>query len=172
MSKILFAELERTHVLKFVGDIRVNVAPTISAFLERVGNEDEEAIVIDLKACTCIDSTCLGVLAKIALASAEILGTQPTLVSTNPDITRVIDSMGFEQIFLIVRDDTPTCSECIELPTRVMNEEQLKEQVLDAHRTLMKLNKDNEASFRDLVAALEAEDDTSNASNPRVSAKG
>ena len=45
MSKILFAQHERKHVLKFVGDIRVNVAPTITAYLEKVGDDEIEAIV-------------------------------------------------------------------------------------------------------------------------------
>jgi anti-anti-sigma factor len=157
MSQILFAEHEQKHVLKFVGDIRVNVAPTMSAYLQKIGSTNESSIVIDLKGTTCMDSTCLGMLAKIALASQEKLGTQPTLVSTNPDVTRIIDSMGLDQLFLIIRDDAHTCDEAIELPTRVMNEEQLKEQVLDAHKTLMELSKHNEDCFRDLVAALESE---------------
>ena len=157
MSKILFADHEQKHVLKFVGDIRVNVAPTISAYLQSFGSGSPGSIVIDLKDTSCMDSTCLGLLAKIALASQDKLGTQPTLVTTNPDVTRVIDSMGFDQLFLIIRDDAPTCSDAIELPTRVMNEEQLKEQVLDAHKTLMKLSKHNQECFKDLVTALEAE---------------
>lgn len=169
MSKILFAQHERKHVLKFVGDIRVNVAPTITAYLEKVGDDEIEAIVIDLKSTTCMDSTCLGLLAKIALASKQKLGTEPTLVTTNPDVTRVIDSMGFDQLFLLIREDAHTCDEAIELPTRVMNEEQLKKQVLDAHKTLMKLNQHNEECFRDLVNALEAEQIED--ANPRVSAQ-
>lgn len=172
MSKILFAEHDGKHVLKFQGDIRVNVAPTISAYLDNVGLNREEAIVLDLKETTCIDSTCLGLLAKIAIASMTAMGTQPTLVTANPDITRIIDSMGFDQIFLIVRDDTPTCDEAVELPTRVMNEEQLKAQVLDAHKTLMKLNKHNEECFRDLVAALEAEELSETVAGAPRAAKG
>lgn len=157
MSQILFAEHEGKHVLKFVGDIRVNLAPTISAYVPKIGMGEESSIVIDLKQTTCMDSTCLGVLAKIALAAKEQLGTLPTLVTTNPDVTRIVDSMGFEQLFYIIRDDTHTCDDAVELPTRVMNEAQLADQVLDAHRTLMKLSKHNEECFRDLVSALEGE---------------
>ncbi len=157
MSKILFAQHQRKHILKFVGDIRVNVAPTITAYLERVGSQDETDIVLDLKSTTCMDSTCLGLLAKIAIASKQHLGSIPTLVTTNPDVTRVIDSMGFEQLFCLVREDAHTCDEAHELPTRVMNEDQLTEQVVEAHKTLMSLSKHNEDCFRDLVLALEAE---------------
>jgi anti-anti-sigma factor len=157
MSKILFAEHESTHVLKFVGDIRFNLAPTLTGFVQQIGQQSEKAIVLDLTETTCIDSTSLGMLAKISLASQSILNVQPTLVTTNPDITRVVRSMGFEQIFIIIDDIVHTCDGALELPTHVMNEELLREQILDAHRTLIDLNEHNEACFCDLVDALEAE---------------
>jgi anti-anti-sigma factor len=157
MSKILFAEHDGNHVLKFVGDIRLNLAPTLNGFLQQIGKRKENAVVIDLTETTCIDSTSLGVLAKIALESKSVLGVQPTLVTPNPDITRVVQSMGFDQIFIIIDHVMHSCDEALELPTHVMSEELLREQVLDAHRALMKLNKHNEACFCDLVEALELE---------------
>jgi len=157
MSKILFAEHDGNHVLKFAGDIRFNLAPTLGDFVQQIGSRGEKAIVLDLTETTCMDSTSLGLLAKIALASQAVLHVQPTLVTTNPDITRIIRSMGFEQIFIIIDDVTYACDGALELPTHVMSEELLREQVLDAHRTLMDLNAHNEACFCDLVEALEAE---------------
>ncbi len=157
MSKILFAAHEDNHVLKFVGDIRVNLCPTLNGFLQQIGSRGEKAIVVDLTETTCMDSTTLGFLAKISLASQDTLGAQPTLVTPNPDVTRVIRSMGFEQIFVIIDHAIHTCDDALEMPTHVMAEETLREQVLDAHRTLMKMNDHNFACFRDLVEALEAE---------------
>ena len=92
------------------------------------------------------------------------------MVTTNPDVTRIIDSMGFEQLFYLIRDDAHTCDEAFELPTRVMNETQLTEQVVDAHKTLMKLNKHNEECFSDLVSALEAEQAGESVSQKKISA--
>jgi hypothetical protein len=37
MGKILFAEKEGVFVLKFVGDVRVTLGPTISTFLDNIG---------------------------------------------------------------------------------------------------------------------------------------
>ena len=157
MSKILFAEHDGSHVLKFAGDIRLNLAPTLNGFLQQIGKNGEKAVVLDLTETTCMDSTSLGLLAKIAIASKAILDVQPTLVTTNPDVTRIVRSMGFDQIFVIIDHDMHTCDEVFELPTHVMSEELLREQVLDAHRTLMNLNKHNEDCFCDLVDALESE---------------
>ncbi len=168
MSKILFAEHDGNHVLKFVGDIRVNLAPTLNGFLQKIGDRKEKAIVLDLSETTCMDSTSLGLLAKISLASQSILNCQPTMVTPNPDITRVVRSMGFEQIFLIIDHSMHTCDDALELPTHVMSEELLREQVLDAHRTLISLSKHNEECFSDLVQALEAEQKPMNSNKVRV----
>ncbi len=158
MSKILFAEQNGVHVLKFVGDVRVALGPTIHGFLDRIGqSKNQKSIVIDLNETTNIDSTSLGLLAKIALKSSQYLGAKPTLVTPNEDITRVILSMGFEQIFVIIDKEMNTCDEALELPTSVVSEAALREQVLEAHKTLMSLNECNEACFCTLVEALEAE---------------
>lgn len=161
MSKILFAEHDGSHVLKFTGDIRFNLAPTLTGFVQQIGSRSEKSIVLDLTETTCMDSTSFGLLAKISLASQSILNVQPTLVTTNPDITRVVRSMGFDQIFVIIDQVMHTCDGALELPTHVMSEELLREQILDAHRTLMDLNEHNEACFCDLVDALEAEGEPS-----------
>ena len=65
--------------------------------------------------------------------------------------------MGFERVFLIVEDTDLYCEQMGELPTSVVSESELREQVLEAHRVLMGLNKSNELQFKDLVEALEKE---------------
>ncbi len=158
MGTILFAQLDNVQVLKFVGDVRVTLGPTISRYLESIGQDTSlKSIVIDLTEAVGIDSTSLGLLAKISLRSQEFLKVLPTIVSTNADVTRILHSMGFERVFLIV-EDTDLCRDQMgELPTSVVSESELREQVLEAHRVLMSLNKSNEMKFRDLVEALELE---------------
>ncbi|MDA0979240.1 MAG: hypothetical protein O3B72_11820, partial [Proteobacteria bacterium] len=45
----------------------------------------------------------------------------------------------------------------LELPSEIASEKTLREQVLEAHRTLMELSHDNHDMFKDLVNALEQE---------------
>jgi len=158
MGTILFAQVDSVQVLKFVGDVRVTLGPTISKYLESIGQDSRlKSIVIDLTETTCIDSTSLGLLAKISLRSQDALKVLPTIVSTNDDVTRILTSMGFERVFLIVGDTDICCEQMGELPESSATEAELRDQVLEAHRILMKLSKDNELKFRDLVAALELE---------------
>ena len=87
MGKILLAHQDGVKVLKFVGDVRLTLGPAISAFVKQIGSNPElRAVVIDLTEAESIDSTALGLLAKISLRSQESLGALPTIVSSNDDI--------------------------------------------------------------------------------------
>lgn len=158
MSKILFADQDGVQVLKFVGDVRVCLGPTIATFLASIDkHRGVSAIIIDLRETTGIDSTSLGLLAKISLRSQDQFNTFPTIVSTNEDITRILLSMGFDKIFVVDNDTQHGCEQLGELPAKIVPDNVLREQVLDAHKTLMALNENNLLAFKDLVAALEQE---------------
>jgi len=174
MSKILVAKQDGVQVLKFVGDVRVMLGPTISLFLERIGSDESiSSIIIDLIETTSIDSTSLGLLAKISLKSQAKFGAKPILVSTNNDVNRILGGMGFDQVFVLV-DQMPTeCNEMGELATQIASESVMRQQVLEAHKTLMSLNTKNYACFCSLVDALEKEQREQTATNlnkPRLSA--
>ena len=113
------------------------------------------AIVIDLTETNSIDSTTLGLLAKLSILSRQKIGLLPTVVTTHDDITRLLQSMGFDQVFNIVESPLP-CSECLaDLPSQDQSEGVVKAKVLEAHQILMSLNESNREAFHDLVSALE-----------------
>ena len=168
MSKILFADQDGVQVLQFFGDVRVCLGPTISTYLASIDkHRGVRAIVIDHRETTGIDSTSLGLLAKISLRSQDQFKTLPTIVSTNADINRILLSMGFDQIFLIDQEAQYDCDQFGELPPKIVSEAVLREQVLEAHKTLMGLNENNLIAFQDLVAALEQEQGQACAAQPR-----
>ncbi|MBV1879163.1 MAG: STAS domain-containing protein [Pseudomonadales bacterium] len=158
MGKVFFAERNNVHVLKFVGDVRVVLSPTITRFLNNIKTiAGLKSIVIDLTETTGIDSTTLGLLAKISLQSQDTLGAKPTLISTNENITRILASMGFEQVFVIVNQLIGEYELLAELPARLVTDAELREQVLEAHKILMSLNDKNHDCFYELVNELEKE---------------
>lgn len=155
-GRIQFAEMDGTFVLKFIGEIRLTLCSALDATIEKIfSSRNFSSIVIDLTESRSIDSTTLGLLAKLSILSRQKVGMLPTLVTTHPDITRLLQSMGFDQVFNIV--DTPLpCPECLaDLPSQDQSEEVVKAKVLEAHRILMSLNESNREAFHDLVTALE-----------------
>lgn len=156
-GKIQFAESEGTFILKFIGDVRLTLCAALDAYIEKIFSVlTFNAIIIDLTETDGIDSTSLGLLAKLSILSREKVGFLPTLVSTQDDMNRLLQSMGFDQVFNIVSQVTPTETELEDLPGQELSEELVKEKVLEAHRILMDLNEHNREAFRDLVSTLES----------------
>lgn len=155
-GKIQFAEYNETFVLKCAGDVRLTFCSALNETIEKILKTNSfKSIVIDLTEVISIDSTTLGLLAKLSILSKRKFGMLPTLASTNPDVSRVLDSMGFNQVFNLVHTPAP-CPECLDdLPEQDQSEAVVKERVLEAHQILMSLNESNRDAFRDLVSALE-----------------
>ena len=159
MGKILFAEQDGVHVLKFIGEVRLTLGPTISTFLEKLESCDHfQSMIIDLSETETIDSTALGLIAKIGICTREYFDSRASIVSPREDITRILNSMAMEQVCVVTSDDVVAeASGLQELPTEITSEEVLRDQVLDAHKTLMALADQNFDKFQDLVEALENE---------------
>lgn len=155
-GKIQFAEMGGTFILKFIGEVRLTLCSALDSTIEKIFTAlNFTAIVIDLTETRSIDSTTLGLLAKLSILSRQKVGLLPTLVTTNADIGRLLQSMGFDQVFNIVSSPV-LCADCLtDLPSQDQSEEVVRSKVLEAHRILMSLNESNREAFRDLVSALE-----------------
>ena len=157
-GKIRFAEGEGTFILKFMGDVRLTLCTTLDEFLDEMFSKPAITdIVIDLAETEGIDSTSLGLLAKLARQARQRYQLTPTIISTNNDITRVLESMGFDQVFRIEREIDACPYDYADLPYRECCEQSARSKVLDAHRVLMNLSDSNRQMFGPLVQSLETE---------------
>ncbi len=155
-GKIQFAEWQGSFVLKLVGEIRLTLCSALDATIEKVFSARTfSSIIIDLTETRSIDSTTLGLLTKLSILSRQKTGLLPTLVTTCPDITRLLESMGFDQVFNIVREVLPSFEQLADLPEQDQSEEVVRAKVIEAHQILMSLNDSNREAFRDLLSALE-----------------
>lgn len=158
-GRILYAVHNGTYVIKFVGDVRVPLCASLEGFLDRMFcDPDLCAVLIDLTETEAIDSTALGLIAKIAVVLRQRLDKRPVILSTNPDVNRILGSMGFDRVFLILEKAPAPEGALDELPFSEPSQQELTRHVIEAHRVLMSLNEKNKATFRDLVAALECEE--------------
>ena len=156
-GRILVANGDGTCLLKLVGDVRLSLGAAFDEYVERLfANSKLRSVLVDLSATDGIDSTSLGVLARLAVRTRERLGCIPTLVSTRQDITRILTTMGFDDIFHIVKEPLEDERQLGELPSSDLSLEEMRRRVLTAHRNLMAMNDDNRERFQDLVATLES----------------
>ena len=157
--KVLQAESSGGYVLKLVGEVRLNSCSSIDASIDAITQDPSFAtLVVDLSETALIDSTTLGLLAKLAVKARAKSHFMPSIISTNPDITRILRTMGFETVFIILNEPVDTHAALVELSQKELDEEALRTKVLCAHRVLMELNEHNREQFKDLVRTLEMED--------------
>ena len=152
-----YAKQGTTYLIKLVGNIRYTMGCALGDFLDELFTRaDHDGIVMDLTESQSIDSTSLGLLAKIANFSRSRFGRKTTLFSTNPDVNQVLDTMGFGEIFDI-RDSGETISETLrQLAITEPSKDELTRIVFESHRTLSDLNAHNQEAFKGVVANLRA----------------
>lgn len=159
-GKILIAFQEDVCVLKLVGDIRVTLCSSIDKTIENIlcAEHQYRDVLINVMEAEAIDSTSLGLLAKLALYIKKRFGFKPTIVSTNPSITKLLNGVGFSQIFNILTclDGSAMKVSCQEFNMGdSFTEEEMRKKVIEAHKILMALNTENQNTFRELVSNLE-----------------
>ena len=155
-TRVLYAVHQGTYVLKLVGDIRVTCCTTLDEFIESVFKDPNlNAMVIDLSETTIIDSTALGLIAKVAVYFRKSFEIKPVIISTNPDITRILDSMGFEAVFNIIHEAPVIDTTLSDVPNIRCSEACATQKVLEAHQVLMSMNEANAETFKDVVATLQ-----------------
>ncbi len=155
-GKLLSAKTDHAYLLKLMGDVRLTLCCTLDKLLENIFvDQSTTSIVIDLSEADNLDSTTLGLLAKIAIKASVMGLAQPSIISPNPDITLLLESMGFRDYFVITPQPLTRQEELKEVPQLAGSEAHVRAQVLDAHRTLMAMNESNRQAFKSVVQALE-----------------
>ena len=158
-GRVFHAAAGDSHVLRYVGRADYVMAPAI----ERLGEGLFEGnglsnLVFDLREATMLDSTNLGLLARLA-SRVDQAGGRAAIVSTNDDVTDVLRSMGLAAMFQISSDDpllhqVGPGDEIVLEPT---GQRELMRTMLEAHRVLASIDENDSAGFRAVVEGLESE---------------
>ncbi|MBC8094216.1 MAG: STAS domain-containing protein [Akkermansiaceae bacterium] len=116
--------------------------------------------VLDLSECTLMDSTFLGVLAGFGLKVNAPQPNEPKrtieLYNPNARIADLLENLGVLHLFKVEMGEV-----CLPEPTAPMDHaaaipsrEEVTQNCLEAHRTLMNIHPDNVARFKDVAAFL------------------
>lgn len=157
-GKIEVANKKGTYVIKLSGDVRLNLCSALESYLDKMFLKDDfKTVIVDLTDAEGIDSTTLGLLAKISIVSQEQYKLIPKIVSPREDIMRLLWSMGFDEVFQIVDEMPAEILGFNELSSKQVNEEEMREKVIEAHEVLISLNDDNKQAFQELVNCLQSD---------------
>jgi anti-anti-sigma factor len=155
--------VDDTIVLKLTGPIRFVAAQALRHFVDDLQSADpDDGVLIDVRGVDAIDSTGMGVLARIGRTSLERRGRRAIIVCPENDVATTLRSAAFDEVFVMLDacpydDDALTLAE-VPLARPVSSPElDLGRIVLDAHKELVSVSERNVAVYRDVIAALEAE---------------
>ncbi|WP_323846770.1 STAS domain-containing protein [Microbulbifer magnicolonia] len=157
-GQIMVGAHQGIYVIKLVGDVRLNLCTSFDNFIDNMfAHDDFTDVVFDLHSAEGVDSTTLGLMAKIAIRALERGCQKPLALSADDGMRHLLDAMGFDALIEVSDEERDYGAETKPLQCKTPDEYSAREKVLEAHRVLMSMNEQNAETFRDLVHTLELE---------------
>jgi anti-anti-sigma factor len=157
-GQIYYADTGDRAFLKLVGVIRYPLSQRLSTAVGRLfAHAKVRGVVVDLQEAEFIDSTCMGLLARVATRCLELACERPVIVSIQPELNRLLRSMGFDQVFALVENPKAPTAGLISAAHLANVTTRLDPRlILDAHRALCEINEKNRHLFQNVIEQLES----------------
>ena len=157
-GQYLYTKYNNIYFIKFIGNIIYPISNDLNKFLDCIFmHKDFENIVVDLTQTEQIDSTNIGLLAKIAKFMFDNFNKKTTLISTNENITQLLVNMGLNKIFIIIDKPFDLDANLKTIPHIKKTDKQMARTMIEAHSNLIKLNQKNRKLFENVVECLKRE---------------
>lgn len=154
-GRIRYAEHDGRYTIQMLGQVRYTMSQGLDRLIERIATDpDVRSIAVDLTEADYLDSTNLGLLARIATLSMERFKHPAPLFSCKKEINEVLNCMGFDQVFHITGKHEVFGETPYDITEEATSASAL---LLKAHRNLCHMNAHNAAVFHDIVELLESE---------------
>jgi len=157
--RFLYNKLDGNIFIKLIGDIKYSYSNQFNSFIDSIFEKNSsEDVIIDLTETNYIDSTNLGLLAKIARFQKKLNDKKVTIISDHQNITDILESMGFDMVFILIKSDDigrVDYKDIASIPNE--GDRETAKLMLDAHKELAELNEKNSNTFKDVVTYLQNE---------------
>jgi len=158
LGRILVSQETGSYVIRLEGDVRVVLSATLNDYMNTIfKSKDISKIIIDMIETKGVDSTTLGLLAKLAIHSNTNFNIRPIVFCPDESLHETLLIMGLDDVFEIINKRKSELENFIELKSKPPHDAAIKQHVLEAHKLLSSINKKNKDEFLDLIAALERE---------------
>lgn len=141
--------------LKLKGNLKFTGSFGFDRLVDTMVDKDLDNVLLDLNDASYIDSTNLGIIARIA----EELRTRDkrlTILSSNEDVNDILSSVGFDKVALILKKEEEL-SGLQEIETLKLRDREMAESMIRAHKSLISLYHANKEVFQDVVELMEAD---------------
>jgi len=163
---VTHAEKQGVHVLRYFDEVNFMLAPGIQRFVDHLIDVGSiSGMVFDLTCAKALDSTNLGLMARINERLLKVGAANSVIISGNEDIDVVLRSMGFDQTFDMFPSDEPSAgaprvsvapyASAEPIETDSPSATDLRKTMLEAHRALIRLSEAGRLEFETVVQCLE-----------------
>jgi anti-anti-sigma regulatory factor len=149
--------------LRIAGRANFTCSPDFKTLLHGLAQKGYRRFIIDLSECALMDSTFLGVLSGFGLkmnsANGTPAGAGVELLNANARVAELLENLGAARLFKMSTGALQLPGEVQATTPEPANPscEEITRICLEAHQTLMAMNPDNAARFKDVTRFL-AED--------------
>lgn len=156
-GRVMHGSHNGVQVLRYVGDIKYTLSLALDAYIKGLLRVPElRGFVIDLSAADAIDTTNLGIMARLARAMQRTGLPKVTVVSNRPVINEILQGMGFDRVFHVVSGSGSALERMREIPEISSDDTAMTRLLLESHRALLDMNDRNRVQFKDVVEVFEA----------------
>ncbi|MDQ7050309.1 MAG: hypothetical protein Q9M92_12555 [Enterobacterales bacterium] len=154
-GNILTARVDSLEYIRFLGVIRYSQCGGLECYIDKLFSKKEEFdIAIDLEQAEMLDSTALGLLARLSIEFKNSTNKKPTIFIRHGELAHVLKRVCFDQVFNIIskpKDENDL--DFVELADVSKSEEEVLEFVIDAHKSLAEISDANHHYFTDITQA-------------------
>lgn len=157
-NEILVGTLGKQVCVKVEGKGTHLISQPLREFLFEMIDSGYRSFQIDLRNCTYMDSTFLGMLVGVSMRLRNVGPGTITLLRINQRNLELFKTLGIEQFFQF-QSDTPSPAESKakglhSLPPGKVASQEWAETMLEAHETLAQVDQKNECRFKDVITFL------------------
>ncbi len=138
---------------KMKGYLKFTESFGLDHLIDTLLGQEIDQVLIDLNDVTYIDSTNLGIIARIAEAMRQKKSTL-TIFSGNDDVNDILASVGFDKVCLILNEHEDLRN-LEEISSLDVQGKEMAESMIRAHRKLIEMNDGNREIFQDIIELME-----------------
>lgn len=162
MARAYYGQHDDTSVIRLAGQIRYTLARRLRSFVDDViAPAGCTAVFIDLREVDSIDSTGLGLVARIGRLMLETQGRRAAIVVPPGDVEVTLRSAGFDELFVMLAEfPYDPGVDLREIPLDELAgfpDGPMGHLILDAHRDLAAVSEESRETFRQVIDTLEAD---------------
>jgi anti-sigma B factor antagonist len=158
MSKILVARSANLGFIKVAGRGSFQNSGCVKVFYQQLLKEGVNRFVVDLDACTYLDSTFLGILLGLGLKLKEAGNGLLHILNASPRNLELLRNLGLDRLINIdsqrVELNGVNEKPLEEMPCPVPTRSEAAPTILEAHENLMEFDPRNVPKFKDVVEFL------------------